>query len=434
MLVFQQVLRAFFTAKWSRVVGFRYLKSKRNSRFLSFITLISVSGVTLGVSALIVVLSVMDGFETQLKNRLMSNDLHMRIAPTMQTATWESSFVQDGVLEKQSWFADFAKRPELKKITPVVQTEAILRSTRKVSGVVIKGLPEQELKEWQTKLIETSESSGLKNILKSDDTQSVSKVLIGQELAFEMGLYPEDELTLISPTETDGPLGNIPRMKKVIVGGIYKSGLPEQELHTVFTLDKTVRSFLRRENIISHWEVIFKNFDDAPRISKATQPFAPDFKVEDWMQLNSHLFASLKLERLAMFISLAFIVVVASFNIITTLTMMVMEKRKEIAILQAMGAHSSTVGSIFLTEGLLIGVGGVFFGLLSGFSLCLILKKFQIFELPDVYVDRSLPVSFVPEYYLGVGVVALLIVITAAVYPSLKACKYDPLASIRGSG
>ena len=427
------LLRSFLTTSWPRVVGMRYLKSKRNSNFLSFISLISVAGVTLGVCALIVVLSVMDGFEKQLRSRLMSNEMHIRIAPTADHKDWANTFITDGSLEKEKWFNDFKSSSVVHKVVPVVQTEAILRSTRKVSGVVIKGMPQREYNDWRLKLVETSDESGLRDVLKGDETQTLSRVLVGQELAFEMGLYPEDELTLISPIETDGPLGNIPRMKKVVVEGIYKSGLPEQELHTVFTLDKTVRSFLRKDAIISHYEVILNRFDDAPTVAFKLQKETDQYLIQDWMSMNSHLFASLKLERLAMFISLAFIVIVASFNIISTLTMMVMEKRKEISILQAMGARSVHIGAIFLTEGLLIGVGGVLAGLLSGFGICVILKKYQIFELPDVYVDRTLPVSFLPEYYFIIGFVALVIVLIAAVFPSVKASKYDPLASIRDS-
>ena len=194
---------------------------------------------------------------------------------------------------------------------------------------------------------------------------------MGQELAYEMGLIPGDQVTLISPTETEGPLDSVPRLKKYFIEGVYHSGLPDQELHTVFAADSAVRSFLRRADVMSEWEIAVKDFDQAPALASKIRELAPQFRVQDWAQLNSHLFASLKLERVAMFVILAFIVIVASFNIVTTLTLMVLEKKREISILKAMGARHGQVAAIFLAEGMLIGGIGVGGGIaLRVFPLC----------------------------------------------------------------
>jgi lipoprotein-releasing system permease protein len=246
-----------------------------------------------------------------------------------------------------------------------------------------------------------------------------------------MGLIPGDQITLISPTETEGPLDSVPRLQRYFVEGVYHSGLPDQELHTVFAADHAVRSFLRRANVTSEWEIAVKNFAQAPALADKIRTIAPQFRVQDWAQLNSHLFASLKLERVAMFVILAFIVIVASFNIVTTLTLMVLEKKREISIMKAMGARHGQVAAIFLAEGMLIGGLGVSGGLLLGFFLCVMLRRYEFISLPDVYYDRTLPVTFDPHYYLLVGGVAVVIVLLACIYPSKRAAALNPLDGIR---
>jgi lipoprotein-releasing system permease protein len=199
----------------------------------------------------------------------------------------------------------------------------------------------------------------------------------------------------------------------------------------VFAPEAAVRSFLRKPDVVSQWEITVKNFDLAPQIADALRVAAPDLRVQDWIQLNSHLFASLRLERFAMSVALAFIIVVASFNIVTTLTLMVLEKRKEISILKAMGAEHGQVASIFLAEGLLIGLIGVCSGVLLSFVLCSVLRRYEFIALPDIYYDRTLPVTFRLSYYGGVGLCAMLIVLAACLYPSRRAAHLNPLDGIR---
>ena len=181
----------------------------------------------------------------------------------------------------------------------------------------------------------------------------------GRSWLTRWALIPGDQVTFISPTETEGPLESVPRLKRYVIEGIYHSGMAEQELHTVFATEGAVRSFLRRQDAVTQWEISVKDFEKAPEVAREVQRLAPQFKSLDWIQLNSHLFASLRLERVSMFIILAFIIVVASFNIVTTLTLMVLEKKREISILKAMGARHGQVAAIFLAEGILIGGVGV---------------------------------------------------------------------------
>jgi lipoprotein-releasing system permease protein len=263
------------------------------------------------------------------------------------------------------------------------------------------------------------------------ETTRLPGIFIGKELAYMVGLIPGDLVTLISPTETQGPLESVPRLRQFVVEGIYQSGTPDQELHTIYSREKDARSFLRKRDVVSQWEVSVHDFDRAPDVAARLRPLLPGFRVQDWVQLNSTLFFSLKLERLAMFVVMVFIVVVASFNIITTLTMMVMEKKREISILKAMGARDAQVGAVFLAEGLLIGGIGVGGGVFFAAIICSILQRFEFVALPDVYYDRTLPVTFVPEYYLIVAFAAFVIVLLAAAYPTRRAVRLHPLEGIR---
>lgn len=382
---------------------------------------------------MITVLSVMDGFEDSLKKRLMSSDLHVLITPTTDTPGFEGGFVPQDTI-KQTSIPEVLKDPEvapqIEAIWPVVSTEAILKIGRKVSGVTLKGVSKERVDRLKTQFVEAAEPQLLVEH-NGPDTIRLPGIFVGQELATELNLIPGDQVTLISPTETEGPLEAVPRMKRYVVEAIYKAGTPEQELHTVFATEGAVRSFLRRSNVLSRWEVTVKNFDRAPEVADALRAGAPQLRVEDWVQLNSHLFASLRLERFAMSVALAFIIVVASFNIVTTLTLMVLEKRREISILKTMGAQHSEVAAIFVCEGLLIGVLGAGGGAILAFVLCSVLRRYDFIALPDIYYDRTLPVTFEWTYYALVVLCAIVIVLVACLYPSRRAAELNPLDGIR---
>jgi len=415
---------------WTSWVGLRYLKSKKNSRFLSFITSISMVGVALGVTALVVVLSVMDGFEVEMRKRLMNQDLHLLITPRPSADGFDGGRVSAAIFEASPVGKLLNASPEVQIVNPVLQTEAILRGGRKVSGVVVKGVEAARMTEIGKTLTESANSPlGTPDF--GAELGGLSKVYLGQSLADEMDLIPGEIVTLISPTETDGPFSTIPRLKRFLVAGVYHSSAPEQELHTVYAEMAAVRSFLRKAGVVSQWEVVLKDFNQAESMKAKLGRDNGAFQVQDWMDLNAHLFASLRLERLAMFISLVFIVIVASFNIVTTLTLMVLEKKREISILKAMGARDPEIGAVFLAEGLLIGGVGTVSGMGLGFAICFALRRWQFIQLPDVYFDRTLPVSFLPQYYLLIAFSAFVIVLIASVYPSLRAARTDPLRGIR---
>lgn len=397
---------------------------------MSFITLLSILGVGLGVTAMIVVLSVMDGFEAEIKKRLMTTDLHVLITPTPKTPGFDQGFVPRSVLDDTGVAETLKSNPEVLSFSPVVTTEAIFKAGKKVTGVVFKGISEERLQHLKTQVTESVDPQLLAQ-REGAGTTRLPGIYVGQELAYELGAIPGDQVSLISPTETEGPAGSVPRLKRYVIEGVYHSGLPEQELQTVYASDQAVRAFLRRSDVVSQWEVSVKDFENAPEVADSVRGLAPLFRVQDWVQLNAHLFASLRLERMAMFVILAFIVVVASFNIVTTLTLMVLEKKREISILKAMGARDSQIAAIFISEGLLIGGVGIFGGAILALVLCSVLKRYEFITLPDIYYDRTLPVTLNWGYYLGVALCAFVIVLGACFYPSRRAAKLNPLDGIR---
>jgi lipoprotein-releasing system permease protein len=360
----------------------------------------------------------------------MSSDLHILITPTPEAPGFERGYVPKAALEATPVPALLKDRPEVLDFWPILSTEAILKSGRKVTGVVVKGVTAARMERLKSQITESAESHML---VQREGAQTVRLpgLIVGQELANEMGLIPGDQVTLISPTETEGPLSAVPRLKRYVIEGLYHSGMAEQELHTAFATEGAVRSFLRRSDVVSQWEVTLKDFDSAPRLAAELRAQAPLFKIQDWVELNSRLFASLKLERVAMFVALAFIVIVASFNIVTTLTLMVLEKKREISIMKAMGARHGQVAAIFLAEGIFIGAVGVGAGVVLGLAICSVLKRYEFITLPEIYYDRTLPVTFNGMYYGLVSVCALVIVLSACLYPSRRAARLNPLDGIR---
>jgi len=415
-------------------VGYRYLRGKKQSRFLSLITLISIAGVALGVTAMIVVLSVMGGFESELRKRLMTSDLHILVHPTDQVPSFDQGYITDSdPLRASIGRIEQSLGSELVALWPVISTEAILKSGRKVSGVVVKGVTDERLDRMKGQIVETADPLLLRvpDPQGSGESVRLPGLFVGRELAQEMHLLVGDQATLISPTETEGPMSSVPRMKRFVIEGIYETGIPEQELQVAFARAPSVRSYLRKSGVITNFELTVRDFERAPIIAREIQKQLPAFRVQDWMQMNGRLFGSLKLERTAMFIILAFIVVVASFNIVTTLTLMVLEKKKEISILRAMGARMGEVAAIFLSEGIFIGVLGVGGGTVSGLALCGVLKRWEFIQLPDIYYDRTLPVLIDPVLVILVAIAATLIVLTACLYPSRRAARIEPIEGIR---
>jgi lipoprotein-releasing system permease protein len=390
-----------------------------------------MGGIGLGVAAIIVVLSVMSGFERQLRDKLVSSDLHVLLTPEHSFPGFEMGWVPRAELSKLPALASIATQKEVDLMSYQLSTEVVVRSGNKVSGILVKGVEGEKFKRVKQSLVEEALPQMLID-REGPEAVRYPGLFIGKELAYEMGLIPGDFVTLISPSQMDGPFNNIPRIKRFIVEGIYHQGVPEQESHVAFTSLTHAESFLRRKGMISEIEIALKDSSQSSQFSNQFRGELPDLKVRDWNDLNQNLFASMRLERLAMFLILLFTVIISSLNIVSTLTLLVQEKIKEISILKTMGASPRKIRGIFVWKGILIGGSGVFFGTIGALGVCVLLRKFQFISLPDVYYDRTLPVSFDPLYFLGVPFISFVIVCVASYYPARGAAKLTPLEGIRG--
>lgn len=415
---------------WIRWVARRYLRAKRNARFLSFSTALSMGGVGLGVAAIIIVLAVMNGFEKQLREKLVSSDLHVLILPTPEVEGFDQGFVPKSSILQLPAMAAMRSSPDTDSLSLVLASEVVIRSGNKVSGVRVQGVESERLQRLKPHLVEEALPQMLVDREGADAIRHPG-LFVGKELAYEMGLIPGDFVTLISPSQMDGPFQNIPRVKRFIIEGIYHQGVPEQESHLVYTSMAHMESFLRKKSVLSEIQIALKDPSDSERFSARYRESLPGLRVRDWNELNQNLFASMRLERIAMFLILLFTVVISSLNIVSTLTLLVQEKMKEIAIFRTMGARASDIRGIFLWKGLLIGGSGVLGGTLGAFVLCLLLKRFQFISLPDVYYDRTLPVVFDPWVFLGVPLVSFIIVALASWFPAHGASRLTPLQGMR---
>lgn len=402
-------------------LGFRYLRARKGSRFVSLISGFSVLGVAIGVATLIIVLSVMDGFEDALKSRLARGEFHVLITPSGQATSQYFPFSPEQISKI------YATDANILSVNPVLKTEAILRAGKRVSGVSIRGIAEAHMNSIAKLLVEAE--SGAK---RKDKITAKNGMWLGKELAYQLNILPGDSVTLISPTETEGPLETVPRIRAFTVEGIYESGIPEKDLHVVYAAIGSVSEFLGISGYVNQIEVQTRSFENSTPIAAAVREELGDaYTVRDWKDMNAHLFASLELERITMFLILAMIILVASFNIVTSLTMLVTEKRKDIAILKAMGATKRQIGRIFLVQGAVIGNVGTLLGAVIGISICLVLGNTNFIELPDIFYDRSLPVKVTPLFIALILMTAVLIVLGAAWFPARSAAKIPPVEGLR---
>jgi lipoprotein-releasing system permease protein len=411
---------------WIRFVAKRYLKAKRTTRFLSMSTALSMGGIALGVAAIIVVLSVMNGFEKQLREKLVSSDLHILITPEASFPSFDLGMINQSELDSNPAIASMKSSKEVDLFAPILSTEVVLRTGNKVSGVMVKGVGAEKM----ARLDKTMVEKALPQMMVDRDGPDATHY--PGVFAYDMGLIPGDFVTLISPSQMDGPFSNIPRVKRFVIEGIYHFGVPDQESNIIYTSMENMESFVRKKGVISQIEISMKDSTQTEDFVNRYKAALTGLHIRDWNELNSNLFASMKLERFAMFLILLFTVMIASLNIVSTLTLVVQEKLKEIAILKTLGARRRDISNIFVTKGVLIGGMGVVWGTGIAVAICVLLRNFQIITLPDVYYDRNLPVSFDPLYFVGVPAISFLIVLIASYFPAKRAAELTPLEGIRG--
>ena len=416
----------------------RYLSAKRKQIFVSVITFISIFGIFLGVAALIIVLAVMNGFEEDLRTKILGIKSHIELTTDMTGPMKDYQKVQERIADVEGVVAS----------TPFIYSQAMVRSGEGVTGVIIRALDTQSaFKVINLGKIKEGNIEYLNKIPKevSQNYKGAGAppdgIVIGKEMARNLGIFLYDTITIISPVSISTPMGMVPRMKKFIVVGIFESGFYEYDSTLAYLSLQSCRDFLQMGDTVTGIDIKVNDIYKADSIARKIQDkLGFPFRTQNWMQMNKNLFSALRLEKRVMFIILSLIVLVAAFNIISALIMIVMEKSKDIAILKSMGANSRSIMKIFIYQGLIIGVIGTTLGCVTGLAIALNLQKvslivekiFHFKILPgDVYYLSELPskVNYGDVVIIVIG--TLLLCFLSTIYPSLKASQTDPAESLR---
>ncbi|MBI5560067.1 MAG: lipoprotein-releasing ABC transporter permease subunit [Deltaproteobacteria bacterium] len=414
-------------------IGLRYLRAKRKTTFVSVITFISILGITVGVTALIIVLSVMTGFEDDLKGKILGINAHLVV-------------MEFGGQTRD--YKDLASKikdvPEVAGVTPFIYRQAMLSSASGVVGVVIRGV---DLATFQsvTILPERIKEGALEGLrptfMEASGKGEIPGIVIGTELSKALGAGLNGEVNVISPLGSPSAVGMMPRVARFRVAGIFELGMYEYDSSLAFMSLENAQSFFRLGESVTGIEANVKDIYGAEGVKKELlSTLARPYWIRTWMDMNRNLFSALKLEKVAMFIILTLIIVVAALNIISTLIMAVMEKGKEIAILKGIGATSGSIMKIFMIEGSIIGLVGTTLGTLIGVVCALNLESVvgfieKVFNFkvlpPSVYYIDRLPSKVEPMVVIAIVLVSLGISFLATLYPSWKASRFDPVEGLR---
>ena len=403
-------------------IGGRYLKTGQKQTFISFITLLSIAGVMVGVMALIVVLAVMAGFESDLKSRILGVESHVVLGRyNGQFADYRNVLTRVLAME------------DVEAATPYITSQVMLRSSSGVSGALLRGIVPESAGSVIQNFSGTSLEERFSVAPKEVEIKACPGIILGKELARNIGVIKGDTVYLISPRGMLSPMGHIPAMKRFQVTDFFESGMYEYDGSFAYIHIKDAQKILKMGDIVTGIGIRVNDIYNVKDISeKMVVEVGPHYWTKDWMQMNKNLLSALKLEKAAMFIILTLIILVAAFNIASSLIMMVMKKTRDIGILKAMGATSRNIRKIFVFNGMVIRTIGTLCGACLGFVLCILLKQYRFIELdPDVYYITTLPVDLKVLDVVLIASAAMVICFLATLYPAHQASKVDPVEAIR---
>ncbi|TIH14057.1 lipoprotein-releasing ABC transporter permease subunit [Marinifilum sp. JC120] len=406
--------------KFELFVALRYLFTLRKNNFISVISLFAVCGVALGVAALIVVIGVMNGFSTDLRDKILGVNAHVIVT------------AYDGTLENYHHMTDrIEKISGVTGVTPFIYSEVMLSSGGGVKGVVLRGVDAETAKGVLS--LPGDMVSGNVDCLAKES--KLPEIVIGNQLAKRLGLVVGDTVNLLSPSGTRTAAGFTPKVRVFKVGGIFRTGMYEYDSSLAYISNTAAQKLLGfKRDFVSGLEIRLADVYAVDKIGEVLDKELAGYPVQikNWQEMNANLFAALKLEKTAMFIILAMIVMVGSFSIITTLVMLVMQKTKDIAVLMSMGATSGSIRRIFMLQGTFIGLFGTTIGYLIGIPVALLLKKYQFIKLPsNVYPVDYLPIRMDWLDLTIIGVAAFSLCFLATLYPARQAAALEPAQALR---
>ncbi len=398
-------------------ITFRFLKSRKNDGFLNVISIFSFIGIGLGVAVLIIVMSVMNGFRTELINKIVGFNAHITVKP------------YDQEINKSK-----KKNIELisKDLILSNNGEAIAIKNNISKGIVLRGYNSEDFSKLE--IINNKTFLGDKNNLKNN------YISIGKELSFTLNLKIGDNITLMSSSGIETIIGNLPKQKTFTVVSLFESGLADFDNNIVFINLKTLEEFFNLKSKDRNLEIYLKNPQNIENQKEIVQKAFPNEFIYSWADMNSSLFSALKVERNVMFIILSLIIIVAAFNIISGLTILVKNKTREIAILKSIGVLNKSIVKIFFLVGIIIGTSATIFGIILGVTFSMYvenLRQFisEIFNISlfpeEIYFLSSMPSEINPFSIFIISFCSILITIIVSIFPALKAAKLDPIKALK---
>ena len=412
--------------KYEFFIGLRYLRARRQETFISLITVISVLGVMIGVMTLNVVMAVMSGFEETLRDRLLGINAHISVVKS-----------GDPMRDYERVVDKLRQEKDIIAASPTVYGQVMLTSGARVSGVVVRGVdPDRvnQVVDLQSYLLK-GKLAALKSrhaIQVEERTVLLPGVILGERLAAQLGVFEGSPVQVVSPLGSPTAIGVIPKVRRFVVIGIMKTGMSEIDSAVVFMGLAEAQKFFDLDGAATNVEIRIRDVKNSRAVADRIQKqLGFPYFAEDWTRLWPNLFSALQLEKTVYFLVLLLMILVGAFNIVATLVMVVMEKRKDIAILRSMGATGQSIRKIFLFKGCVIGVVGTALGVLLGLLVCGLIAQYG-FALPEgMFLISTVPVRVYWSNFILVAIASFLVCLLASIYPSRQAAKLDPVEIIR---
>lgn len=421
------------TLPYEVFVGLRYLREKRRQRSISLNTFVSITGITLGVAALIGTLGIMTGFKEDLQDKILGTTSHIVV----------QSRTQDTIAGYEALVDRVEQVPRVMAATPFVYRQVLLSSRSGVQGIILRGIdPQREAKVTQLGRNITHgrlealapEAAGPPAEQRSKDQTSETPrpgIVLGKELALRLGVFVGDSVNVVSPVGPISAIGMTPKIRPFQVVAVFESGMYEYDASLAYIALQQAQQFFSLDGTVTGIEVKVDDIFQAGEVAQSIEStLGNSYWARDWKALNRNLFSALKLEKIMMFLLLVLITIVASFNIVGTLTMLVTEKQREIAILKAMGATRRAIMRIFMLNGVVIGFTGTAIGIPLGYTFLWLIQTYWTFD-PTIYYISRIPVHVQLLDVLLVSCSAILISFAATLYPSWQAARLDPVAALR---